>query len=148
VPIFIHPSGVQRGFDVLNAPYPLDRTVGRELDLMVTIIRMIFSGVLDEFPGLKLIFAHKGGGIASLKERIDPMGTPVPLPVLAILCPLKIIWQECTLTWPPPRRDEFCQVRTDVLKPAQLLFGTDYPQEFRIIRTGSKPISRISRILN
>ena len=67
VPIFIHPSGVPDGFDILNAPYDLHRQIGRELDLIVATTRLILSGVLEDFPDLKLVISHKGGGIAALR---------------------------------------------------------------------------------
>ena len=70
VPLFIHPSGVQVGFDALNAPYDLYRSIGREFDLMAATTRLILSGVLEDFPDLTLVISHKGGGIAALKERI------------------------------------------------------------------------------
>lgn len=70
VPVFVHPSGVPAGFDILNAPYDLYRQIGRELDLIVATTRLILSGTLEDFPDLKLVISHKGGGIAALKERI------------------------------------------------------------------------------
>jgi predicted TIM-barrel fold metal-dependent hydrolase len=131
VPILIHPSGVQLGFDILKAPYDLFRSIGRELDLMVATTRIILSGILEDFPNLQFVISHKGGGIAALKERIEywfgtpgALGTRTRLPFDQYL--KKIYFNlaghyggmnsvQCALT---------------SIHPSRLLFGTDYPQEF------------------
>ncbi len=136
VPIFIHPSGVQQGFDILNAPYDLGRSIGRELDLIVATTRLILSGVLDDFSDLKFVLSHKGGGIAAVKERIEyqfghtgwpgtrPSGSRNRLPFDQ--CFNKLYFNlagshggmnsvKCALTG---------------ISPSRLVFGTDYPQEF------------------
>jgi predicted TIM-barrel fold metal-dependent hydrolase len=131
VPIFIHPSGVQLGFDILKAPYDLFRSIGRELDLMVATARIILSGVLEDFPNLQFVISHKGGGIAALKERIDywfgspgEPGTRTRLPFEEYLKKIHFNLAghhggmnsvKCALT---------------TIHPSRLVFGTDYPQEF------------------
>ena len=137
VPIFIHPSGVQQGFSILDAPYDLNRSIGRELDLIVATTRLILSGVLDDFSDLKFVISHKGGGIAALKERIEvhfgSTGSPVTRKTFTRnrlpfdQCLNKLYFNlaghqggmnsvRCTLTGISPKR---------------LVFGTDYPQHFR-----------------
>ncbi len=131
VPIFIHPSGVQQGFDILNAPYDLNRSVGRELDLIVATTRIILSGVMEDFPDLIFVISHKGGGIAALKERIEYWfgapggpGTRTRLPFDHYF--KRIFFNlaghhggmnavKCALT---------------EIDPSRLVFATDYPQEF------------------
>lgn len=137
VPIFIHPSGVQRGFGILDAPYDLGRSIGRELDLIVATTRIILSGVLDDFSDLKFVMSHKGGGIAAVKERVEyqfgstgspgtrPTGSRNRMPFDQ--CFNKLYFNlaghhggmssvRCALT---------------AISPERLVFGTDYPQEFR-----------------
>lgn len=65
--IFIHPALSSSGnyFD-----YDLGRSVGREFQLVLAVIRLINGGVLDEFPELNIIISHLGGGIAALMSRI------------------------------------------------------------------------------
>jgi len=71
VPIFVHVSLAADGFDACNAPYDLNRTLVREFDLATATLRICLGGVLEDFPDLKFIIAHFGGGISSIKERID-----------------------------------------------------------------------------
>ena len=131
VPLFIHPSGVQLGFDFLNAPYDLYRSVGRELDLIATTTRLILSGVLEDFQELVLVISHKGGGIAALKERIEywfgSPGAPGTRTKRNFDEYFKRIYfnlaghhggmnsVKCALT---------------CISPERLLFGTDWPHEF------------------
>jgi predicted TIM-barrel fold metal-dependent hydrolase len=67
--IFIHPALSSAG-NYLD--YDLGRSVGREFQLVLTVIRLINGGVLDQFPGLNFIISHLGGGIAALLGRIEP----------------------------------------------------------------------------
>jgi len=71
IPVFVHPSIKVEGFDACNAPYDLFRTIGREFDLSLATFRFCAGGVLEEFPDLKVIMAHFGGGFSAVKERMD-----------------------------------------------------------------------------
>lgn len=71
VPIFVHVSLAAPGFDACNAPYDLNRTIVREFDVALATARICLGGVLEDFPDLKFIMAHFGGGISSIKERLD-----------------------------------------------------------------------------
>lgn len=68
VPIFVHASTIPP-FPVLAAPYDLFSNIGREMDLSLATCRLIFGGVFEEFPELKFIIGHLGGGIGAIKER-------------------------------------------------------------------------------
>ena len=137
VPIFIHPSGVQQGFGILDAPYDLGRSIGRELDLIVATTRLILSGVLDDFSDLTFVISHKGGGIAAVKERIEyqfgktgspgtrPGGSRHRLPFDQ--CLDKLYFNLAG------HHGGMGSVRSALtgISPKRLVFGTDYPQEFR-----------------
>jgi predicted TIM-barrel fold metal-dependent hydrolase len=131
VPIFIHPSGVQLGFDILDAPYDLYRSIGRELDLIVATTRMILSGVLDDFSDLKFVISHKGGGIAALKERIEywfaTPGASGTRHRKSFDENLKKIHFNLA-----GHHGGMNSVRCALtsIQPDRLVFGTDYPQEF------------------
>jgi len=71
IPIFVHISSAAEGFDACRAPYDLNKTLVREFDLVLATTRICLGGVLEKFPDLKFIMAHFGGGISSIKERLD-----------------------------------------------------------------------------
>ncbi len=59
MPIFIHPHHVA-GLDRLLDFY-LNNLIGNPLDTTIAAANLIFSGVLEKYPGLKIILAHAGG---------------------------------------------------------------------------------------
>ena len=59
MPIFIHPHHVA-GLDRLLDFY-LNNLIGNPLDTTIAAAKLIFSGVLEKYPGLKIILAHGGG---------------------------------------------------------------------------------------
>ncbi|OGQ82165.1 MAG: hypothetical protein A3F90_09990 [Deltaproteobacteria bacterium RIFCSPLOWO2_12_FULL_60_19] len=137
VPIFIHPSGVQQGFGILDAPFDLGRSIGRELDLIVATTRLILGGVLDDFSDLKFVISHKGGGIAAVKERIEyQFGATGSAGTRARGACNRTPFDQCfnklyfNLAG---HHGGMGSVRCALtaISPKRLVFGTDYPQEFR-----------------
>lgn len=57
-------------------------TFGWEMDLSVFMARMVFSGVLERFPGLKLLIHHGGSMVPHFSGRVGPgwdqMGARTP----------------------------------------------------------------------
>jgi aminocarboxymuconate-semialdehyde decarboxylase len=67
--VFIHPT--TRGFDaaVFN-DYYLWNTVGNPLETTIAAAHIIMSGVMETYPRLKVLLAHGGGAIMSLRGRL------------------------------------------------------------------------------
>jgi predicted TIM-barrel fold metal-dependent hydrolase len=68
--VFVHPAQIPAGY-ALFGEYDLARIIGREVDLQVAVTRVIAGRVMEEYPTLKLVFAHLGGGIAAIRERLE-----------------------------------------------------------------------------
>jgi aminocarboxymuconate-semialdehyde decarboxylase len=68
--IFIHPPLLPIGYQKMNL-YKLEEVVGRPFDTTMNIARMIYSGVFDRYPRLKVGLAHMGGGLPSVLGRLD-----------------------------------------------------------------------------
>ena len=51
--------------------YRLIEAVGRPFDTALSAARMIYSGVFDRYPKLKVLFVHMGGAIAPVVCRLD-----------------------------------------------------------------------------
>ncbi|HTI66991.1 MAG TPA: amidohydrolase family protein [Caulobacteraceae bacterium] len=73
VPVFMHPdNAVSLVRDGALAGGPnLDNIVGNPLETSVFLARMIFDGVLDRFPRLKICAAHGGGFFPSYLGRFE-----------------------------------------------------------------------------
>ena len=69
VPIFIHPHHVA-GLDRLMDFY-LSNLIGNPLDTTIAAAQLIFSGVLEKYPGLKIILAHGGGQFPFIMGRME-----------------------------------------------------------------------------
>ncbi len=58
--VFVHPSGKVIGSDRLENYY-LRNLIGLPTETILALASIIFGGVLDRHPGLKICFAHGGG---------------------------------------------------------------------------------------
>lgn len=67
--ILIHPNGFTGG-DRLSEYY-LNNIAGNPFETAVALHHLIFGGVLERFPDLKILAAHGGGYLASYSGRID-----------------------------------------------------------------------------
>ncbi len=66
---YIHPSfpvGVEAMMD-----YWLMPLVGFPFDTTLAAAKLVFSGVVEKFPGIKWVLGHLGGAIPYLAERLD-----------------------------------------------------------------------------
>ncbi len=142
IPIFVHITNIPVGYNALDAPYNTNVIMTREFDVAANTIRLVMGGVLVEFPDLKIVMPHMGGGISAILERIERYLN---------------FWEDRLWTeqggTPPfgkPYKQNFrnyfdkiyfdmagyeggmnavkCALTT--INPKQLLFGTDYPFNF------------------
>ncbi|WP_282797386.1 amidohydrolase family protein [Streptomyces sp. CC224B] len=67
--LFLHPFGCT--LDERLDRWYLSNTVGQPTENAVALSHLIFSGVLDRHPGLKLIAAHGGGYLPAHSGRCD-----------------------------------------------------------------------------
>jgi predicted TIM-barrel fold metal-dependent hydrolase len=70
VVVFLHPPFAPIGKKKMNK-YRLEEVVGRPFDTTMTVARMIYAGVFDEYPKLKVILPHMGGGLPNVIGRLD-----------------------------------------------------------------------------
>lgn len=68
VPVFVHPGD---STTPATADYRLASSVSRPADNCLALARLIVRGVFEEFPTLKLVGSHLGGGICEVIGRMD-----------------------------------------------------------------------------
>ncbi len=71
LPIDVHVTLEPAGYDAVHAPYALYYVMARELDMLTETLRLCLGGVLEDFPDLKFIINHFGGGVTGVMERLD-----------------------------------------------------------------------------
>jgi len=69
VMIFIHPLGFSHGERL--SLHHLNNIVGNPIESTIALSHLIFSGVLDSYPGLKICVAHGGGYLPGYWGRMD-----------------------------------------------------------------------------
>ncbi len=122
-PIFIHPAGTTLGKRV--SKYYLGNLIGNPLDTTIALTNLIFGGVLERFPSLKIVAAHGGGYLPSYFPRsthgfqVRPEAQTIPRPPEYYLHKL----------WIDNLVFEVDQVAhlIKVMGPSHVVLGTDYP---------------------
>jgi aminocarboxymuconate-semialdehyde decarboxylase len=125
VAVFVHPATPLVGQERLTRYYfPL--IVGNPLETAVAISKLIFGGVLERLPDLRICFAHGGGAfpftLARLNHgwRVRPEG-PAAIPHEPREYARRL-WVD-SLTLAP----ENLRFVLDVLGPERVVIGSDYP---------------------
>jgi aminocarboxymuconate-semialdehyde decarboxylase len=80
IPLFLHPTdavfqGVMEGYNGA-----LHLTLGRVMEVSVAAMRLVFSGIMERHPTLKVVMSHTGGALPYQSGRIDKNGARVGLP--------------------------------------------------------------------
>ncbi|MES5817732.1 amidohydrolase family protein [Streptomyces sp. RG80] len=122
--LFLHPFGCT--LDERLDRWYLSNVVGQPVENAVALSHLIFSGVLDRHPGLKLIAAHGGGYLPTHIGRSDhawsarsDAGAGCAHPPSSYL---KRLWFDSLVHDPYVLRE---LVR--VVGPDRVLLGSDYP---------------------
>ena len=130
IPVDVHVMLAPQGFDALQAPYPLYYVMAREFDICAAALRICLGGVLEDFPDLKVIINHFGGGVSAVLERLDAyMGNTDFYPGKPLISKP---WREYfdKLYFNMAGREQGMDTVKCALtniKPRQMLFGTDWP---------------------
>lgn len=119
-PLFLHPANApcQPNWD----KYSLHQKILWPTDSTLAISRIVYAGVFDRYPNLKLIGSHLGGMILLYLDRLNwREGNPV--------CKeepehyFKKIYYDTA----GPIRATFIKLVYDTVGAEQILFGADYP---------------------
>jgi aminocarboxymuconate-semialdehyde decarboxylase len=67
--VFMHPIGFTEGRRLKE--HYFNNVIGNPLDTTVAIAHLVFDGVLEAHPGLKIVVAHGGGYLPAYSGRLD-----------------------------------------------------------------------------
>jgi predicted TIM-barrel fold metal-dependent hydrolase len=70
IAVFMHPAFIPYGIENMHE-YKLEEVVGRPCETALCITKMIYSGVFDRFPKLKVVLPHMGGALPNIIGRLD-----------------------------------------------------------------------------
>jgi aminocarboxymuconate-semialdehyde decarboxylase len=126
VPVFVHPNPFRAlGYERLERYY-LHNVVGMTADTTVAIASLIFGGVLERLPALKLLFPHGGGAFAALRGRMDHAYEVKPEARVNIPQPPSAYFDRLyfdTLT----HDAAVLQHLVDTTPPGHVMLGSDFP---------------------
>jgi predicted TIM-barrel fold metal-dependent hydrolase len=119
-PLFLHPA---------NAPcqanwnkYSMHQKILWPTDSTLAISRIVYNGVFDRHPALKLIASHLGGMILLYPDRLNWREGNIECKEEPEAYFKKIYYDTAG-----PIRAPFIKLVYDMVGPDQILFGADYP---------------------
>ena len=121
IPLIVHPTDLVFGETLEGYDGAFQLTIGRLLDSSMTILRLIFSGILERHPSLKVVQTHGGALLPYQAGRFDKNTEIDSLPrrpseylkrlVVDTVCP-----QALTI-----------RTALEFYGADQVVYGTDYP---------------------
>lgn len=120
--VFVHPLGSSLG-SRLNRDY-LSNTIGQPAETTIALSHMIFAGVFDRYPDLKVLAAHGGGYLPHYIGRSDHAWSVRPEIQSCANLPssyLKKIWFDTVIF-----DDTYLGYLIDNVGADRVAFGTDY----------------------
>ncbi len=136
--VFIHPMGCSMGQRLL--PFYFSNLIGNPLETTVALAHLVFSGLLDRCPALKICAAHGGGYFPFYTARFDHGWQVRPEAHSCKLPPsqyLQRLWLD-SLVYTPEQLG-FLINQAGV---SQIVLGTDYPFDMGI----DDPLARLDAL--
>jgi len=141
IPVFVHPPSVGFGEERMG-DYRLASSVGRPFDNCLALARLIVRGIFEEFPSLKLVGSHLGGGICEIIGRMDYaydlgedaffLGSYAPLRITRKPSDYLRMMYFDTVSYHAPAIE--CAIKT--VGADRLVFGTDSPMLLALKQKG------------
>jgi aminocarboxymuconate-semialdehyde decarboxylase len=81
VPLFLHPTDAVFQ-DMLIDGYggAMFLSLGRVIEVSVAAMRLVYSGIMERHPNLKIVMSHTGGALPYQSGRMDKNGKAAKLP--------------------------------------------------------------------
>lgn len=121
--VFIHPAGSTLGGRL--SKYYLSNVIGNPLETTIALSHLIFGGVLERYPALKIVAAHGGGYLPSYFPRtshgfeVRPEAQTIPHPPEDYL---RRLWVDA-LVYEPQNVAHI----VERMGASRVVLGTDYP---------------------
>lgn len=124
LPILLHPMTPLLGTSFMD-DYALLPMLGFPFDTTLAVVRLMWTGVLDRHPHLKLIALHAGGALPFMVGRLE-IGADAYAECRQVehrpTWYLRRIWYD-TISYHPPA----LRMLAETVGASQVVYGTDYP---------------------
>ncbi|MCW4036188.1 MAG: amidohydrolase family protein [Candidatus Bathyarchaeota archaeon] len=140
VPLFLHPTSPINSRAM--GDYRLVPLLGFGVDTTLLVLRLVFGGVMERLPGLKLVASHLGGVFPYLRGRIETGFNAYPECKVNISEPpstyLKRIWMDSIIY------DQDVLKSTIAFSGAEkIVLGSDHPHQIGDMRNA---VARIRQL--
>jgi len=131
--VFIHPLGCPQLTERL-APAYLSNIIGQPLETTIALSHLIFTGVLDRHPGLRICAAHGGGYLPYYLGRsehaylVRPDSSTMQHPPVYYL---RRMWFDSVV-----HSADVAKALVDLVGAGRLVVGSDYPFDMGVDRPG------------
>jgi aminocarboxymuconate-semialdehyde decarboxylase len=124
--VFVHPDEPYNiGIDRLGQYY-LHNLLGNPIDTSRCIADVVFSGLLEAYPKLKILFAHGGGAVPYIRGRYEHGWHVRTEPKVNIQRPpneyIKLLYFDTITHW-----DRALEFLVDTVGADHVVVGSDYP---------------------
>jgi 2,3-dihydroxybenzoate decarboxylase/5-carboxyvanillate decarboxylase len=131
--IYIHPRAPSSAMDAAFRDYRMDGALwGYGIETSTHALRLIFSGLFDRFPKLKIVLGHMGEGIPFWLWRIDfmhnVMGMGSSMPSLK-LKPSEYFKRNFAITTSGQENPLALRYSIDMLGVENVMWAIDYPYQ-------------------
>jgi aminocarboxymuconate-semialdehyde decarboxylase len=121
--IYIHPAG---NHDARLKPWFLWNSIGQSYEEAMAIASLMYEGVLDKYPDLRICISHGGGYMPFNFGRITRNWLEKPASRINMKQPpadfLKMLWYDSCLY-----STDLLKLLVDVVGEDRILLGSDYP---------------------
>ncbi len=127
VPLFIHPTSPLN--DRAMGDYRLIPIIGFTVDTSLALFRLVFSGILERIPNLKIVVAHTGGVFPYLRGRIEIGFNAYPECKVNISSPPSFYFKKNVWVDTVCYDEDLLMSTYSFLGPDRILLGTDFPHQ-------------------
>jgi len=128
--VYLHPQ-LPQGLRVGDLGFAVAGPgLGFTVDTMITLTRMVVTGIFDEVPNLKVVLGHLGEALPFLLKRMDNRMKFVPNPVAKNKHDFSYYFQNnIWVTTSGNMSDEAFACTVEAIGLDRILFGSDHPYE-------------------
>ena len=127
VPLFIHPTSPINSQAMED--FRLVPILGFTVDTSLALLRLVFSGVLERIPNLKIVVAHTGGVFPYLRGRIETGYNNYPECRVHIPSPPSVYFRRNVWVDTVCYDKDLLMSTHAFLGPDRILLGTDFPHQ-------------------
>lgn len=125
--IYLHPRKPTNQMYGPFADYEMDGPMyGFHMDASLHAVRLLLSGVFDQFPDLTIVLGHMGEGVPFWIQRLDDIVERSGLDTIKRK-PSEYFRDNFVITTSAMFWDPILTLSMDVLGPDRILFGVDHP---------------------